>query len=77
MDINVTLDDDVLRFASVYARAKGMTIDKAISELIRTAEATPQPAPDIRCSANGLACFPPTGNVLTSEMVKEAESDAE
>lgn len=54
-----------------------MTIDKAISELIRTAEATPQPAPDIRCSANGLACFPPTGNVLTSEMVKEAESDAE
>jgi hypothetical protein len=47
----------------------------AISELIRKAEATPQPPPDIRRSASGLAMFPPTGRVLTAQMVKEAESE--
>ncbi len=75
MRTNVTLDDDVHRFASIYANARGITLGAAISELIRKAEAIPQPAPDIRRSESGLAMFPPTGKALTSEMVKEAESE--
>jgi hypothetical protein len=75
MRTNVTLDDDVHQLASIYASAKGITLGAAISELIRKAEATPQPAPDVRRSPNGLPCFPPTGNVLTPQMVKEAESE--
>jgi hypothetical protein len=77
MRTTITLDDDAYDFASIYARAKGITLGVAISELIRNAESAPQPAPDIRQSANGLACFPPTGIVLTSQMVKEAECEFE
>jgi hypothetical protein len=77
MNVDLTLDQDALDFASVYARAKGMTLDKAIGELIRKAAAAPQPRPDIRRSASGLACFPPTGNALTQQMVKDAESEFE
>jgi hypothetical protein len=74
MRTNVTLDDDVHQLASIYASAKGITLGAAISELIRKAEATPASAPDIRRSESGLAMFPPSGNVLTAQMVKEAES---
>jgi hypothetical protein len=75
MRTNVTLDDDVHQLASIYAGAKGITLGKAISELLRKAEAAPASAPDIRHSANGLPCFPPTGKPLTPQMVKEAESE--
>ena len=67
---NVTLDEDVHQLASIYASAKGITLGAAIGELIRKAEATPPSAPDIRRSPNGLPCFPPTGKVLTPQMVK-------
>jgi hypothetical protein len=77
MRTTITLDDDAYDFASIYARAKNITLGAAISKLIRMAESAPQPAPDIRQSANGLACFPPTGIVLTSQMVKEAECEFE
>jgi hypothetical protein len=75
MRTNVTLDDDVHQLASIYAAAKGITLGAAIGELIRKAEAAPQPAPDIRRSPNGLPCFPPIGKGLTLETIKEAESE--
>jgi hypothetical protein len=75
MNVNVNLDEDVHQFASIYACAKGRTLGAAIGELIRKAEATPPTAPDIRRSPSGLPCFPPTGKVLTSQMVKDAESE--
>ena len=75
MRTTITLDDDAYDFASIYARAKSITLDAAIGELIRNAESAPQPALDIRRSASGLPCFPPTGKVLTSQMVKDAESE--
>jgi len=77
MRTNVNLDDDVHQLASIYASAKGITLGAAISELIRKAEAATPAAPDIRRSANGLPCFPPTGKVLTAQMVKEAECELE
>lgn len=75
MRTNVTLDEDVHQLASIYAAAKGITLGAAIGELIRKAEAAPPAAPDIRRSASGLAMFPPSGKALTSQMVKEAESE--
>jgi hypothetical protein len=75
MRTNITLDDDIHQLASIYAAAKGITLGAAISELIRKAEPHPQPEPEIRRSESGLAMFPPTGKVLTPEMVKEAESE--
>lgn len=75
MRTNINIDDDVHRIISIYASAKGITLGAAVNELIRRAEASAPPPPDIRRSANGLPCFPPTGKVLTPEMVKEAESE--
>jgi hypothetical protein len=75
MRTNITLDEDVHQLASIYASAKGITLGAAISELIRKAEAATPPVPDIRRSASGLPMFPPSGKVLTSRMVKEAESE--
>ena len=75
MRTNVTLDEDVHQLASIYASAKRITLGAAIGELIRKAGATPPPAPDIRRSASGLAMFPPSGKVLTSQMVKDAEGE--
>jgi len=75
MRTTITLDDDVYDFASIYARAKNITLGAAIGELIRKAESAPPPTLDIRRSASGLPCFPPTGKVLTSQMVKDAESE--
>jgi hypothetical protein len=75
MRTNITLDDDIHQLASIYAAAKGITLGAAISELIRKAESHPKATPEIRRSESGLAMFPPTGKVLTPEMVKEAESE--
>jgi hypothetical protein len=77
MRTNVTLSEDVHQFASIYAASRGITLGAAIDELVRKAEAIPQPVPDIRRSANGLPCFPPTGKPLTMQMVKDAESELE
>jgi hypothetical protein len=75
MRTSVTLEDDVYTHAAVYAAARGITLGKAIGELIRKAKAAPEPKPDIRRSASGLAMFPPAGRRLTAKMVKEAEAE--
>lgn len=76
MRTNVTLDDDVYKFAQIYATAKGTTLSAAISELVRRAQDTQPPVPEVRRSAiTGLATFPSGGRKLTSKMVREAESE--
>ena len=76
MRTNITLDDDVHKFAQTYAAAKGITLSAAISELVRRAQVATPPAPEIRRSAvTGLATFPASGQALTSKMVREAESE--
>ena len=76
MRTTITLDDDVHGFASYYARAKGITLSAAIGELIQKAQAAPPPEPpEIRRSPNGLPLLPPTGRVITSEMVKKFSED--
>jgi hypothetical protein len=77
METIVTLDEDAHQFASIYARAKGITLSAAIGELTRMTEVAPPPPPDLCQSASGLACFPPTRKMLTSEMVKKIESELE
>lgn len=76
MRTTVNFDDDVHFFASIYAKAKGISMSEAVNELIRKAEsAPPPPAPEIRRSPNGLPLFPPTGRTITSKMVKDLEEE--
>lgn len=76
MRTSINFDDDVHFFASVYAKAKGIGLSAAVNELIRKAEkAPPAPTPEIVRSESGFPMFPPTGRVITSEMVKKALED--
>ena len=75
MRTTITLNDETHTFASYYARARGLTLSAAINELIRKAQAGPEPKPEIVFSPNGLPMFPPTGRTITSEMVKNLEEE--
>jgi hypothetical protein len=75
MRTTITLDDDVHKFVTYYARVKGLTLSAAIDELIRKAKSAPAPRPDIRIGPNGLPMFPPTGRTITAEMVKKIEEE--
>lgn len=73
MRTTITLDEDVREFTSVYSRARGMTLSAAINELIRKAEDAPAKKPDLIWSEDGVPMFPPSGRVLTTEIVKRLE----
>jgi hypothetical protein len=77
MRTTITLNDETHAFASYYAHARGLTLSAAIDELIRKAEKAPvaEPKPEIIWSEDGIPMFPPTGKVLTSEMVKRLEEE--
>ena len=75
MRTTITLDDDVHEFASYYASARGITLSAAINELVRKAETAPAPKPEIRRSPDGFPLLPPSGRVITSEMVKQLEEE--
>jgi len=77
MRTNINLDDDIHQIASIYAAARGITLGAAIGELIRKAEVAPPPPPEILYLTNGLPCFPPIGQGLTLQKIKEAESEFE
>jgi hypothetical protein len=77
MRTSVTLEDDVYGLASLYARAKGITLGKAIGELVRKGESAPGAPSEIHYSANGLPMFPPRAGVITAELVKRLENESE
>ncbi|MGB6973639.1 MAG: hypothetical protein WBD67_03045 [Terracidiphilus sp.] len=76
MRTTVTMDDEVHEYAAYYARARGLTLSAAVSELIRKARNAPTPAADgIRILPNGFPIFPPTGRTITIEDVKRLEEE--
>ena len=76
MRSNVNLDTDAYAFASAYARAKGIALGAAISELLRRAEQAPSPpSPVLVTNRRGLLVKAKSGRVVTSEMVKELAED--
>jgi hypothetical protein len=78
MRTSINLDADVHSFASAYAEAKGISLSAAISELVRRAEQAPEPeggSVRLRTSPHGYLVIAGTGDVLTSEMVKDASED--
>jgi hypothetical protein len=76
MRTTITLDDETHEFAAYYARVRGLTLSAAIDELIRQAQAPPEPEDlDIRIGPNGLPMFPPAEGRITSEMVKKLEEE--
>jgi hypothetical protein len=78
MRTNVNLADDARQFAEVYAHANGLTLGDAITDLIRKggqAASGASETPNFGRSAAGFPTFPPSGRVITTEMVNEALED--
>jgi hypothetical protein len=78
MRTNVNLADDAREFAEVYAQANGITLGEAITDLVRKggeAASLPAKTAEFGRSSAGFPIFPPSGRVITTEMVKEALED--
>lgn len=76
MRANVNLETDAYTIASTYARAKGIALGAAISELLRRAEQAPAPpSPLLVTNRRGLLVKAKAGRVVTPEMVKELAED--
>jgi hypothetical protein len=76
MRANVNIDADAYKFASIYARAKGIPLGAAISELLRRAEQAPEPlSAMLKENRLGLLVKAKTSQVITPEMVKELAED--
>jgi hypothetical protein len=76
---NINLDSDAYSFASEYARAKGIPLGAAVSELIRRAEQTAElpvsASSKLERDEHGFLVVKAGGSVITSKMVKEASED--
>ena len=78
MRANINLDTDAYNFAYAYARAKGIALGAAISELLRRAEQIPEPpaSESARLRKNEFGYYEIVGGEpITPEMVKELSED--
>ena len=77
MRTTINMDDDVHEFTSIYAAANGITLSRAVGELIRKAQMAPVQAEEhtIQILPNGFPIFPPTGRTITDELVKQLEEE--
>jgi len=77
MRTTVKLDDEVYELALLYARARDISLGAALSELVRTGQATSSASSRsrIETAANGLPIIRSRGRKLTPEMVKAAQED--
>ncbi|HZU09288.1 MAG TPA: hypothetical protein VFA02_05245 [Pseudacidobacterium sp.] len=77
MRTTVNIDADAYDYAYCYAYGKGISLGKAISELIRKAEKAPQPEMSSRLKLNehGYYEIVGPGDPITIEDVKKYSED--
>jgi hypothetical protein len=76
MRTTISLDDDVYEIASHYAASRGLTLSATINEVVRAlVGSSTSSAPLLKTAPNGLRVIASTGQVITSQMVKEALED--
>ena len=75
MRTTLNLDDDALEMVRQYSEARSVAMGKAASELVRKGFSSPTPTRIV----NGIVVFdvPPDSPRITTERVKELESDLE
>lgn len=75
MRTTLNLDEEVLELTKIYAKSRSLALGKAVSELVRKGLRAPTPTRMV----NGVHVFdlPPGGERITSERVKELESELE
>jgi len=75
MRTTLNLDDDALEMVRQYSEARSVAMGKAASELVRKGFNSPTPTRIV----NGIVVFdtPPESSPITTERVKELESELE
>jgi hypothetical protein len=75
MRTTLNLDDDALDMVRQYSEARSVALGKAASELVRKGFSSPTPTRIV----NGIVVFdvPPDSPRITTERVKELESELE
>ncbi|MFZ1166784.1 MAG: hypothetical protein WBX04_04435 [Candidatus Sulfotelmatobacter sp.] len=75
MRTTLNLDDDAVKILREYSETRSLGLGKAASELVRKGAASPTPTRMV----NGFVVFdvPPGGPKISSERVKELESELE
>jgi hypothetical protein len=75
MRTTLNLDDDALEMVRQYSEARSVAMGKAASELVRKGYSSPTPTRVV----NGIVVFdvPPDSPRITTERVKEVESELE
>jgi hypothetical protein len=75
MRTTLNLDDDALEILREYSETRSLALGKAASELVRRGAVSPTPTRLV----NGFVVFdiPPGGPKISSQRVKELESELE
>ena len=74
--LSVNLDDDLYAMARAYAVGQGMSISRAINDLLRRRSPTPGSTHGLRTDPRtGLPVVPSSGYPITNEMVYAADDD--
>jgi hypothetical protein len=71
----VHIDDDVLQAAEKIAAERGVTVDQVVSDLARRGLGHRQMRPLIE--RNGFLVLPHRGGVVTPELIRELEEQAD
>jgi hypothetical protein len=74
MRTTITLDDESAEVATQYARGRGVSLSRAINELVQ--RATRAPAPIKYVDGWPLLDLPKRRKPLTTEQVRQLEDDA-
>lgn len=73
MRTTLTLDDDVAELAARQAKARGLSLGKAVSDLVRRGLTAPTPS----TTKDGLVVFrlPPDSPTVTTDDVRRVEAE--
>jgi hypothetical protein len=77
MRTTLNLDDDVFTLVRHYAEGRSMALGKAVSELVRRGLASPSPMKTRRVNGISVVVLPLDSPVITTEHVKQLESELE
>lgn len=76
MRTNVNLDQDAYDYVSQYAKAKGFSLGRALSELVLKARTAPPPPSRLVRGPNGLRIMPHReGQTISQEAIDKARAE--
>ena len=77
MRTTLSLDDDIFPLVRHYAEGRSIALGKAVSELVRRGLDSPSPMKLKRVHGIAVVVLPPDSPVVTTEHVRQLESELE